>query len=329
MADKTMSTVYAAPEIATIDRGRPDRGLAPAITWVASKQSYYTVRLLVDQERIADAYRAYAYFRWVDDRIDQGALSEAERAAFVGRQQALIDRCYRGDWPQHLLDEERLLVDLILGDQETDSGLQAYIRQMMAVMAFDAERRGRLISEEELHKYTYWLAAAVTEALHHFIGHGCKAPQGDARYLAATGAHITHMLRDAVEDAEAGYFNIPRDVIEAHSIDPRDVSSAPYRSWVRQRVQLARDCFEAGRDYLAQVENPRCRLAGYAYIARFDGVLDAIERDGYHLQADYPKDRSLGAAMSKGWAIISQAFPCRRRHPSGELSPGFLAGEGW
>jgi len=29
------------------------------------------------------------------------------------------------------------------------------------------------------------------------------------RYLAVTGAHITHMLRDAVEDAEAGYYNIP------------------------------------------------------------------------------------------------------------------------
>jgi len=44
--------------------------LAPSLTRAASKQTYYTVRFLVDRERVADAYRAYAYFRWVDDTLD-------------------------------------------------------------------------------------------------------------------------------------------------------------------------------------------------------------------------------------------------------------------
>lgn len=314
MVEKIVSTVYIVQEFAKTNQAQPNPRLAPSITWAASKQTYYTVRLLVDQERVLDAYRAYAYFRWVDDRLDKDELNRSERGAFVRRQQALIARCYQGNWPQHLLDEERLLVDLIQGDREAGSGLQSYIHHMMAVMAFDAERRGRLISEAELSQYTRWLAVAVTDAMHHFIGHRCGSPHADeARYLAATGAHITHMLRDTLEDTADGYYNIPREVIEAHNIDPCDVESGPYRAWVRDRVQLARDCFQAGRAYLARVKNPRCRLAGNAYIARFESVLEAIEREGYRLRAAYPECKSLGAGLRMAWSVLSQAF-IQQRH---------------
>jgi len=51
-----------------------------------------------------------------------------------------------------------LVVDLIRSDRAENSGLRTYIDQMMAVMAFDAERRGRLISQEELTAYTRSLA---------------------------------------------------------------------------------------------------------------------------------------------------------------------------
>lgn len=285
-----------------------DPFLAPAITRSASLQTFYTVRFLVDKDRVLDAYRAYAYFRWVDDQLDGGGWNAATRLAFVERQAALVDQCYRGDWPQHLQAEERLLVDLIQNDQEPDSGLQSYIRHMMAVMAFDAERRGHLITEAELHHYTIWLATAVTEALHYFIGHDCAAPHNRMRCLAAAGAHITHMLRDTMEDIEAGYFNIPREVVERTGISPDDVTSAPYRAWVMSRVQLAREYFRAGRAHLAHVESLRCRIAGYAYMARFEGVLDAIERDGYRLRSSYPECKGLGKGLEMGWLALSQAF---------------------
>jgi hypothetical protein len=41
--------------------------LASSITKAASKQTYYTIRYLVDRERVEDAYRTYGYFRWMDD----------------------------------------------------------------------------------------------------------------------------------------------------------------------------------------------------------------------------------------------------------------------
>ncbi len=285
-----------------------NQGLAASITRSASKQTYYTIRFLVDRDLTADAYRAYGYFRWVDDTLDQSGMGKRERLTFVERQQSLVDQCYRGEWPHHPSDEESLLVEMIRSERGKRSGLQSYIRSMMAVMSFDAERRGQLISEAELAQYTHSLAVAVTEAMHYFIGHECKAPQGQTRYLAVSGAHITHMLRDTLEDVEAGYFNIPREIVEAQHIDPRDVHSEPYRNWIKSRVGLAWACFKSGRDYLAQVENPRCRMAGFAYAARFETVLSAIERDDYHLRPAYPECKSLPTAIGMVWSALSQAL---------------------
>jgi phytoene/squalene synthetase len=269
--------------------------LATSITWAASKQTYYTIRFLVDRKRIAEAYQAYAYFRWVDDWLDQGEKPRSERLAFLHRQLAAIDCCYEGTPPDDLCPEESMLASLIVDDRENNSGLQRYIRHMMAVMAFDARRKDSQITNDELQKYEHHLAVGVTEALHHCIGHGQRAPQTEARYLAARGAHITHMLRDTLEDNAAGYFNIPSEYLKFHQITPQDIRSAPYKAWVMSRVHRARECFGAGRKYLAQVQNLRCRLAGTLYISRFEWVLDAIERERYSLRSGYPERKRLGA----------------------------------
>ena len=282
--------------------------LGASITRAASLQTYTTVRFLVDRERVSDAYQAYAYFRWVDDWLDEPTRNRSDRLGFVRRQTCLIDACYRQQPISIAAEEENMLVTLIGKDREPDSGLKAYIRNMMAVMAFDAERRGRLISGHELVHYAHSLAVAVTEALHYFIGHDAASLPGPARYLAAEGAHITHMLRDTVEDNELGYFNIPMEYLRAHGNSPLDVASAPYREWVRSRVRLARSYFLTGRLYLSQVESFRCRLAGYAYIARFESVLDSIERDGYMLRHQYRESKGAKAGIQMGWSIFRSAF---------------------
>jgi phytoene/squalene synthetase len=282
-------------------KSNPD--LAASITRLASKQTYYTIRFLVDRDRILNAFRAYAYFRWVDDWLDEQLSEQSERIDFVTRQQSLIDNGYRGEWPYDLTTEERLLVDLIQSDHEPNSGLQSYIRNLMAVMAFDANRRGRLISQAELATYSRYLAVSVTEALHYFIGHDCPSPRFPGRYLAVTGAHVTHMLRDTFEDIGAGYFNIPSEILVSQGINPWDVESDAYTLWVRSRVRLARVCFHAGKSYLRQVKSLRCRVAGYAYIARFEAVLDAIEQEGYRLRPGYEERKTLRMSWSTLWMM--------------------------
>lgn len=289
--------------------------LAAAITRRSSHQTYLTIRLLVDRERVAEAFQAYAYFRWVDDHLDQPAGSQTERLAFLKRQEDLVKQCEWGQVPSNLSAEEKLLVDLLRSDPNPQSGLRAYIQNMMAVMRFDTERRGRMITQDELGTYTHWLAVAVTEALHYFIGHRCPTPHDETRYQAVTAAHIVHMLRDTFEDTCLGYYNLPREVAEAGHITPQDFHSPPYREWVRYRVSQARHLFGQGKIYLSRIQNLRCRLAGFAYIGRFECVLRSIENEGYLLRPEYPERTHLRTVLSLLTRALHQALfpPAPRR----------------
>jgi phytoene/squalene synthetase len=284
---------------------------AASITKAASKQTFYTIQLLVDGERVDDAYRAYAYFRWVDDVLDADSSSRSERMAFLERQKSLLESCYGGRFPQDANMQERMLVELVQRDHEKNSGLQSYLRNMMLVMDFDARRRGRLISQAELNAYTHWLASGVTEAMHYYIGHGEYAPRDERRNLAVSAAHITHMLRDTYDDMQAGYYNIPREVLEAHKIWPEEVQSDAYRLWVKSRVELAREYFLAGKGYLRQVQNPRCRLAGFAYTARFEWLLDTIEKEDFYLRPQYIERKSIGTGLRMSWLALSSMISLR------------------
>jgi hypothetical protein len=279
--------------------------LAAAITKTASKQTYYTIRFLVDRGLVNDAYRAYGYFRWVDDRLDANMGSKSERTAFLERQRSLLERCYQRQAVPDANAQEGLLVNLIDHDQQPDSGLQAYLRYMLRVMTLDTRRRGQLIAQAELNDYTRWLAVAVSEAMHYFIGHGSYAPHDETRFLAVSGAHITHMLRDTFEDLQAGYYNIPREVLDAGHIGPADVHSDAYCAWVRSRVAVARSYFQAGRSYAARVQSARYRLAATAYTARFAWLLDTIEQEGYCLRPQYNERRSGATGLRMSWLTLS------------------------
>lgn len=278
--------------------------LAADITKKASKQTYFTIRFFADRDRVDDAYRAYAYFRWVDDVLDSKKGSRPEKIAFVQRQKSILENCYLGQTTADLCAQEWMLVYLIRNDTNQKSGLHSYLQNMMDVMVFDTKRRGELINQKELSDYSRKLAIAVTEAMHYFIGNDNPTPRHEARYLAVTAAHVTHMLRDTIEDTRIGYYNIPSEYTESHKIEPREVESQAYRDWVSGRVQLARMYFRASRDCIAQVKNLRCRLAGFAYAARFEWMLGAIERDRYCLRAKYRNRKSLLTGLWICWKTM-------------------------
>jgi phytoene/squalene synthetase len=296
--------------------------LAAAITRAGSSQTYYTIRFLVDRSRVDDAYRAYAYFRWVDDRLDapeppgpnfneEGHSPHRERERFLDRQTSLLERCLRGEPSGEINRYESMLVDLVRHAEPGD-GLQTYLRHMMLVMDFDLRRRGRLVSAAELDAYTRWLAIAVTEAMHQFIGHGAAAPHDETRYLAVSGAHILHMLRDTYPDIRAGYFNVPRELLETHAIGPEDVDADAYRAWVEGRVRLARANLDAGRIYFGRVGSRRHRLAGLAYIARFEWLIDALRREDYRVRPRYDEVESLAIGLGMAWRTISSMTGLRK-----------------
>jgi phytoene/squalene synthetase len=301
--------------------------LARAFTRAGSKQTYYTIRLMVDRDLVDDCYRAYGYFRWADDIIDIFPLSDEERVSFINRQRELIERLYRNDRTDDLTPEEEMVADLIGHDRGENSLLGSYIRNFLAIIEFDAHRRGRLVSQAELTWYSDCLGKATTDGILYFIGNGFPYPAGEARYLGATAAHIVHMLRDMLEDTVDGYINIPREYLEAHGIGPEDVDRAAFRAWVQGRVELAREYLRQGKRYLDDLDVLRCKIAGYWYCARYEGVLDTLERDGYLLRAEYKKQRKLSTWLKMAWLglsvtlrhIVRQGMrgSCRGRRRSG------------
>lgn len=295
--------------------GATQEALAASVTRAASLQSFLTVRWLADAAFRVDGYALYAYFRWLDDEVDEHLPNQRRRLAFVAQQRALLEAALDGRPRSVLSPQEELLLGLVDRDRTrrslrpaTDTpggeGLPLCLRSMLDVMEVDAGRRGRAVDVATLDAYTQSLSVAVTEALHHCIGHGSRAPHGADRYVAVRGAHVAHMLRDLVEDVETGYFNLPAELVR-HGAHPLEwVHEPDVRAWVRDRVALARSCFAAGRRSFAEVESRRCRLAGHAYVARFEWVLDAIEHDGYRLRASYPERATWrgGARIAVGTA---------------------------
>jgi phytoene/squalene synthetase len=283
--------------------------LAEIITRNASRQSYLTIKALVPQERRADAFRAYAYYRWVDDLLDGEDLNQAQRGEFLASQGQLLSDCLSDHPPHDLCAEELLLVELTQGKLKGDPGLEMYLRDMMDVMAFDVTRRGRRIDSSQLSWYSRHLATAVTEAVYTFMGDWCGAPRIVERYFAADAAHIAHMLRDMHEDLETGYINIPIDVIPGERVDTKILKQESVKRWVHGRVELARRYFKEGDEYLRTIKNPRCRMAGAWYATRFVGVLDAIEREDYVLRRDYSDCRNNGMMLRMLWGGVKAALP--------------------
>ena len=298
-------------------------GPAARVTRRASMQSYLTIRALADRAYRRDAFALYAYFRWLDDEVDEHLATAAGRAALVARERRLLEDA-AADGPSRPVAacvQEQLLVGLLRspdGTPRTDaSGATLALASMLDVMAFDATRRGRAVTAAELDGYTHTLAVAVTEALHHCIGHCAGSPHDPSRYVAVTGAHVAHMLRDLRRDVADGYINVPAEALAA-GVSPDEPDSAAFRAWVRERVELARACFGSGRAYLGRLDSTRCRLAGHAYIARFEWVLDAIEQEGYRLRERYPERGSLRGGLAIGTAAFRSAAAARELHPVGD-----------
>ena len=292
----------------------PGSELARSITRRASRQSYLTIRTLADPAYRADAYALYAYFRWLDDEIDESLPTTEARLALVERQRGLVAAASTGAPLPGLDPHEVLLVSLLRADgrpRQDGRGALTSVAAMLDVMEFDARRRGRAVAAAELDRYTGDLAVAVTEALHHCIGHGCAAPDDETRYVAVRGAHLAHMLRDLREDLRAGYVNVPAEVLGGREPTPDDLCTPALCDWVRERVDLARADFRVGRQYLARLESRRCRLAGHAYLARFEWVLDTVERDGYLLRECYPQRRTVRGGLAIARRAAGSALGAR------------------
>jgi phytoene/squalene synthetase len=281
--------------------------LANSITWNGSKQTYFIGKIMVDKSLKKDFFLAYAYFRWIDDFIDISSKSNEDRITFIKRQRDLIDRLYKNEKPDDLTSEEKLIAKLINHDKIENSGLKSFIHNMFAVIEFDVYRKNRFISKKELNWYLNTLGKSVIDGLLYFIGNNNNYSNESNKYHAVIGAHITHLLRDMLEDIDNGFVNIPHEYLETYNLSPKENNDEHFRSWVKSQVESARQYFHEGKHYLDNLNVLRSKLVGYWYIARFDVILDAIEQDNYQLRYLYNEHRkpsTLLKSVSRSISII-------------------------
>ena len=225
--------------------------------------------------------------------VDFVNQSDKKKINFIERQIFIADELYAGNRPNKLTLEENMLADLINNDNGSSGLLRSYIYNFLGIIKFDAIRQGNLINEEILKWYACTLGQAVTDGIQYFVCNGHPYRDSNKRYLAATAAHITHMLRDTKEDLKEGYYNFYGHEMEG----PDDV-------WVRYRVNLARRYFFEGKKYLDSLEALRCKIVGHLYCMRFERILDIIEKDGYQLRERYPSEVKGAAWIKYGWKAV-------------------------
>ena len=62
---------------------------------------------------------------------------------------------------------------------------------------------------------------------------------------------------------------------------------------------------ESGRAYFARVESVRHRLAGLAYVARFERLVETLNRDNFRLRSEYPSAEGLAAVLGVSRRMLS------------------------
>ena len=101
--------------------------LARSITWVGSKQTFFVGYFMVDRNLVNDFFRAYAYFRWIDDIVDVSVKSKEDSIIFIRRQRELIEFLYMNEPLSNLSQEEEMMADLVRHDNTKNSRLKSFI----------------------------------------------------------------------------------------------------------------------------------------------------------------------------------------------------------
>ncbi|MHA2347187.1 MAG: squalene/phytoene synthase family protein, partial [Candidatus Hodarchaeales archaeon] len=287
--------------------------IAKSIVRKSNKLTYLIILLLVDKNLRKECFKAYAYFRWLDDLIDNNGAQNERIKVLINRQKVIIQQAYNDEKPNASSPEEEILIELIKGDKRDDSYLKSYILNFFSIIEFDSTRKGKNVSNQELKWYSETVGKAVTDCIFYFIGNHIAYPESENRYLAAEGAHITHMLRDYREDIKNGYFNIPIEFLTAKKITIDEINCEEFRHWVKERTILARLYFYDGKKYIYDLKIFRTKIAALWYCLRFEKVLDAIEKNSFDLCSDNFGHRKPILALKMIGVVVKTYFHHIRR----------------
>ena len=278
-----------------------------------AKNFYYGFLLLPKPRRYAFC-AIYAFMRYCDDVAD-GDCSIEEKSLQLRNWRAALDRALKGDYGdspilpafhdavQRYSIPPQYLHDLITGT-EMDLSLPPF-------QTFD-----------DLYNYCYHVASVVGLCSIHILGYRDHAA---CKYAEDCGIafQLTNILRDLREDAQNGRIYLPLEDLQRFNYSADDLRASvfnqQFRSLLLFEIDRSRQYYRRASPLLDLVD-PESRPALWAIMRIYEGILDAIERNGGNVfvrragLSDMQKIYVLFQASSMRYFGYAHSSPEERPH---------------
>ncbi len=255
-----------------------DVNTAESITRKSTHFGYLLCKTFFKAETTLPLFQAYAYFRWLDDLVDQSNDSKESLASFMIRQKNLVTSWYNDESPQVSNLYETFIRETISHDKANELQLHSMIENFIEAIAWDVSRRYSIVSKHELGIYSLRLGRSYAEGLLFGLGMKSNNPNYDiALDKCGSAAHIAHTLRDLSIDLNLGYINISCEDMKLFDIDPLDPTLHGIGKWVAFSVEKAEALFSEGKIYQKTFPTIKSRIVFDIVCSRYLSVLRRVK----------------------------------------------------
>jgi len=291
----------------------------PEIIATHARTSFsFAARFLPAPQR-ADAIDLYAFFRTLDDLVDESPR-ETETAAIadeLGGWQAWLNGARRDEGPR-----EPLASQLAWIIERYRIPVEVFV-QMIDGLRADMEFR-EIENDAALQTYCYQVASTVGFAMAHVLGTTTPQALAAAEKLGAA-MQLTNILRDVGEDLDAGRVYLPTSLLAQYGLCRADLiamhqnQAGPddrFRELMRGQVYRAHGLYQHAIPgiWLLPVG---CRLPILVATRLYRRLLTIIERNDYDTlrqrAATTRVDKAQEALIS--WTLVTRSRFGERRAP--------------
>ncbi|HBG82159.1 TPA: hypothetical protein DDW69_05000 [candidate division CPR2 bacterium] len=203
------------------------------------KERYVGFRFLTKVPKIIfpnkDIYAlSYAYFRWFDDIVDSIKLGKEDVGYIIKRQKDFLNELYLKGFPEEIATEELFLAHFVRFDQLEKRRLKTHIVELVKTLEFDFDRRGRVISAQELESYINSnVSSYIAISLSIF-----DLPRRfkESFYQISYAAFVIDYIYDLRSDIRLGFINIPEEEIEEFKLNPASLDSEEAKNWIKCKI---------------------------------------------------------------------------------------------
>jgi 15-cis-phytoene synthase len=257
----------------------------------AHSRSFYTASALLPREKRRAVRALYAFCREADDIVDEEPDS---------RQEALRRLRAKSTASPTTCDD---LIGLAWADVRQRYSIPAvYARQLLEGVEQDLYPQ-RYQTFEDLSVYCYRVASTVGLMSMHITGFQRLEAMAYAIKLGVA-LQLTNILRDIGEDWRSGRLYLPLDELRFFNLEEADLERAcldgRWERFMRFQIARARRIYREAAPGIALL-NPDGRFAVRAAARLYEGILGAIEANGY----DVFSKRAYVKMPQRLWILIN------------------------